>query len=860
MNNLNQNNFKSLIFIKNDNYILRDHRVHGVRIMPGVTFIDFIYEIIVEKGFHIEEIEIKDILFKQPIATSNSFDKKLELTFEYRSNFWSVIGKSQKISDEKIISDTWDENFECKVYINKEQEGKTLNIEDLKKSAKEQYDFDEAYAFARDVDINHYEFMKALGQIYKGDKYILVEMHLSSLANEYLENSLLHPAYLDASTIASIWGSRLCGISKDQTAIPMFIESFRAFNSLEESCYVYIDETTFYSSANNDIIFSNMELYGQKGCLLARFKKLGFKSIRFKGLITDLETISSNTDSMNNSEQNLDNPNNTDEFKNSTSQELGYGQDEDLKQIIKNYLEKLIADTLNIKLEQLDSSVGFYDQGLNSSDLLKIVQILENKLETKLYPTLLFEYININELSTYLFDNYREKFTISIYAENKNATRTIKDIAIIGLSGRYPMSKDLGEFWENISNGRDCIIEVPKDRWDHSKYYDSNKNNTKKTYSKWGGFIHGVDEFDPMFFNISPREAELMDPQERLFLETTWHTIEDAGYTKKELWERKVGVFVGVMYGHYQLFAAEELLKGNEIAPWGIYASIANRVSYSLNLSGPSMAVDSMCSSSLTAIHLACDSIRKEECELALAGGVNISVHPSKYIFLSQLRFMSSDGKCRSFGEGGDGYVPGEGVGAVLLKPLDKAIEDNDNIYAIIKGSALNHGGKTTGYTVPSPNAQAEVILKALKQSGVNPRTISYIEAHGTGTSLGDPIEIAGLMKAFEVFTKDKQYCSIGSVKSNIGHLESAAGIASISKVLLQMRNKKLVPSIHSDKLNPNISFKDSAFYVQHKLEDWINPVLIENGIKKRIPKDSGNKLFRGWRIKCTYRIGRIRK
>ena len=272
-------------------------------------------------------------------------------------------------------------------------------------------------------------------------------------------------------------------------------------------------------------------------------------------------------------------------------------------------------------------------------------------------------------------------------------------------------------------------------------------------------------------------------------METVWETVEDAGYTRAGLGGQTVGVFVGVMYGQYQLFGMDP---GGGI-PGSSYASIANRVSYCFNFQGPSIALDTMCSSSLTAIHLACDSIRKGESDLAVAGGVNVSIHPHKYLMLSHSKFFSSDGRCRSFGAGGDGYVPGEGVGAVLLKPLRKAVTDGDHIYAVIKGSSINHGGKTNGYTVPNPNAQAQLIGDAFKRAKVNPRTISYIEAHGTGTSLGDPIEITGLMKAFREYTPDRQFCAIGSAKSNIGHLESAAGIAGITKVLLQMRHKQLV-------------------------------------------------------------------
>jgi polyketide synthase PksN len=275
------------------------------------------------------------------------------------------------------------------------------------------------------------------------------------------------------------------------------------------------------------------------------------------------------------------------------------------------------------------------------------------------------------------------------------------------------------------------------------------------------------------------------------------------------------------MYGEYQLYGAEETLKGNPMSLTSSYASIANRVSYYFDLNGPSIALDTMCSSALTAIHLACESLYRGETDMAVAGGVNLTLHPNKYLMLSQGGFLASDGKCHSYGDGGDGYVPGEGAGVIILKPLCKAKEDGDYIYGVIKGIAANHGGRTSGYTVPNPKAQTDVILDALKKANIDPRTISYVEGQGTGTPIGDTIEIAALTKAYSQYTSDKQFCSIGSAKSNIGHLESAGGIAGITKVLLQMKYQQIVPSLHAETVNPSIKFKETPFYLQHELDEW---------------------------------------
>lgn len=417
------------------------------------------------------------------------------------------------------------------------------------------------------------------------------------------------------------------------------------------------------------------------------------------------------------------------------------------------------------------------------------------------------------------------------------------DIAIVGVSGRYPEAADLDEFWANLRAGRDCIREVPAERWDHRDYREFNGSTT----SKWGGFLDDIDRFDPLFFQISLLEAEYLDPQERLFLQCAHHALEDAGYTSDRVADRgNVGVFVAVMYQEYQLFGAQAQQRGLPVALWGSASTVANRVSYFFDFHGPSMAVDTMCSSSLTSIHLACEAIKSGQCDAALAGGVNLSPHPNKYLVLSQRNFLSSDGRCRSFGEGGDGYVPGEGVGAVLLKSLARAVADGDHIYGVIKGTALNHGGRTTGYSVPTPVAQGEVIAAALANAGVDPRALSYLEAHGTGTSLGDPIEILGLSKAFDHAGAAPQSCAIGSVKSNIGHCESAAGVAAVTKVLLQLQHEELVPSLHSDALNPHINFGRTPVRVQHEIEPWRRPTVSINGELRTMPRIAGVSSFGG--------------
>lgn len=525
---------------------------------------------------------------------------------------------------------------------------------------------------------------------------------------------------------------------------------------------------------------------------------------------------------------------------------------------VLSFVRRTLAQAFNFPVDRVGPSTPFEDLGLDSILALQAVAALEKTLGP-LPKTLLFETRSASELAERIGQVYPDRLTglaaprsdpsrvdrplsttiersiadeprasspmSSPYsggssASNAQTAAAAAEIAIVGLAGRYPGADNLAQFWDNLKNGIDSVTEVGSDRWDHGRYFDPEKGRSGKTYSKWGGFLSGVAEFDAAFFNISPREAETMDPQERLFLQCAFHTLEDAGYSRARM-GRDTGVFVGVMYTDYPLFAAEAQARGESLSYLNHPSSIANRVSHQFDFNGPSIAVDTMCSSSLTAIHLACQSILAGECTAAIAGGVNLTIHPNKYLGLAKGLFASSRGRCETFGNGGDGYVPSEGVGAILLKSLAQARHDGDRIYGIIKGSAVNHGGRTSGYSVPNPVAQQAVIARALARAGVNARAVTYLEAHGTGTALGDPIEIAGLSNAFAQQTGERGFCAIGSVKSNIGHCEGAAGIAGLTKVLLQLKHGLLVPSLHCTEVNDAIDFAATPFRVQRTLAAW---------------------------------------
>ncbi len=544
-----------------------------------------------------------------------------------------------------------------------------------------------------------------------------------------------------------------------------------------------------------------------------------------------------------------------------------------MQDLAEHHIKSVLNEILDIPCEEIGLNAQLQDYGVSSVEIMMITEELEKDFGS-LPVTLLYEYPTVDSLISFFTENHIETLeTINNKSKNESHTEgqeehsqtqnnnkrhlenddaihvsdgstsqcnygdvSDNDIAIIGISGQYPQADNLEEYWENLKNGTDCITEIPKERWDHDRYFNKRKTVHGKEYSRWGGFIRDVDMFDPLFFKISPREAFIMDPQERLLLQCVHHAIEDAGYTQDSLnhpndnskEQNNVGVYVGITTMEYQLHAAQQQMTGRHTVLSGNPASVANRISYFGNFQGPSLTLDTMCSSSITAIHIACESLRSGSSSVAIACGANLSPHPNKYMLLGQANFTSTSGRCKAFGVGGDGYVPSEGIGVVILKPLKQAIKDHDNIHGVIKATSINHGGRANSYTAPNPNSQAKVIVDAIKRSGVNPKYINYVEAHGTGTSIGDPIELSGLTKAYRQYTDESQYCAIGSVKSTIGHCESAAGIAGLTKILLQMKHKALVPSIHCDELNPGIDFEKTPFKVQRELTKWEN--IIDEG------------------------------
>jgi acyl transferase domain-containing protein/acyl-CoA synthetase (AMP-forming)/AMP-acid ligase II/acyl carrier protein len=500
-----------------------------------------------------------------------------------------------------------------------------------------------------------------------------------------------------------------------------------------------------------------------------------------------------------------------------------------------------LSQQLGLSPTEIDTSLPFAHYGLDSIHAIGLIAALEAWLGRELSPTLAYEYPTIDLLARHL-----GKLTKDARAEGSDADeRTVgaaetdggawangpddpvassdEPIAIIGIGCRFPGADGPAALWRLLCDGVDAITEVPPDRWDADAAGDPLRPASPRLRSpRWGGFLDQVDQFDPQFFDISPREAARMDPQQRLLLEVAWEAMEDAGQVPERLTGSHTGVFIGISTNDYANLQLGQLDQIDAYTGTGNALSIAaNRLSYFYDFRGPSMAIDTACSSSLVAIHLACRSLREGECTLAVAGGANVILSPALGINFSKAGVMAADGRCKVFDARADGYVRGEGAGIVVLKPLSRALADLDPIYAVIRGSATNQDGRTNGLMAPSRGSQEAVLAQAYRRAGLSPGAVDYIEAHGSGTSLGDAIEAKALTAILAEGRAPGSGCLVGSVKTNIGHLEAAAGVAGLIKVALALRHRAIPPSLHFADPNPLIPFDGLPLRVPQTLAPW---------------------------------------
>ncbi|MEO6795232.1 MAG: beta-ketoacyl synthase N-terminal-like domain-containing protein, partial [Mycobacterium sp.] len=489
---------------------------------------------------------------------------------------------------------------------------------------------------------------------------------------------------------------------------------------------------------------------------------------------------------------------------------------------INAWLVDRLSQDLELPVAEIDPAKPFAYYGLDSIHAVRLSTALEKWLSCELAPTIAYEYPSIDILSQHLARVAKNAPAGEMAAEPVERPAADEPIAIVGIGCRFPGADGPEAFWRLLSGGVDATSEVPADRWDVDAFYNPDPSVPGTAVTRRGGFLGRVDEFDYQFFGISPRESAQMDPQQRLLLEVAWEALEDAGQVPEALAGSRTGVFVGISTNDYGFLRLGQPQLVDAYTGTGNALSIAaNRLSYTFDFHGPSMSVDTACSSSLVAVDLACRSLRDGECGMALVAGVNVILSPALAINFSKARVMAPDGRCKTFDADADGYVRGEGAGAVVLKPLSRALEDNDPIYAVIRGSATNSDGRTNGLIAPSGRAQESVLTEAFRRAGLPAGAVQYVEAHGTGTSIGDAIEANALGAVLAEGRPPGSRCLVGSVKTNIGHLEAAAGVAGLIKVALSLQHRAIPASLNFTEPNPHILFDSLPLEVVQKLTPW---------------------------------------
>ncbi|MCG8411303.1 MAG: SDR family NAD(P)-dependent oxidoreductase [Bacteroidales bacterium] len=802
---------KEFVFYKSEPYV-QHHLVNGEPILLGVTFISIIIEEIREKWPDSKTLYLHNFTFEEPIRFNENDFVRLKVKFgqDEESQKFSIIYESNEYSNSVVVGKgefsldvqpaDFSETFEDKVYE------RTFNTNEI-------YNLDEH------TNIKHGDSLKTIAKAYCNRESVFSELVLKSQTSSY-NNWYIHPAYLEAAIM-----SGLLQLKKEQLKAYVPIVIKKMIVSLNQTGKVKSSRAVL-NVKNNNIINIDFTLKDKNIVLSAK----GFIGLNINHEKTELNH------STNNEQNSVSLTNNNAIIQN----------DQDLGSHIREYIrQKLVGINSEVKITD---QKNFMDMGLDSMQLLNLSQRIEEELKIELYPTLFFEYQNIIELADYFSESYSKEFSFLLpeKPDDKNSAHQIEQkidtnlhntsnlindvislkedkdaIAIIGISGLMPRSESLDDFWNKLVSMEELIEEIPRDHFDFRPYYDSRKQQPDKLYCKSGSYINNVGGFDASFFDISPLEAQTIDPQLRKLLQVLYSTIDDAGYGNK-IRGTKTGMFVGACFHDYLY---EILRSGKRVSPYdgtgNASTMLSNYPSFIFDLQGPSLTVDTACSSSLVALHLGCTSILNGECDMAFVSGTNLLLSPWHYLYFCSSGILSSTGRCRSFDKRADGYVPGEAVITLMLKPLSKAKKDKDHIHAVIKGSAISHGGYTPALTAPSVKRETDVIVSAWKKAGINPADIGFIEAHAGGTQLGDPIEVNATKNAFSAMKAEGVNCAISSIKASIGHTEGSAGLAGITRAIYAMKND-LIPAMPEFKeLNPAIKLEGSGLYINKEHVKW---------------------------------------
>ncbi|MCL2719604.1 MAG: SDR family NAD(P)-dependent oxidoreductase, partial [Lachnospiraceae bacterium] len=791
-----------LRFIKSANPYITDHKVYNKPIMLGVTYCGAGIEQAIMNYSDDRMIRLSKFLFHAPLVFEKEDTAKITIKKKEETGQYFV--------EVKLISE--DKSFEAASYILKEV------IEDIDKEPKfcaESFQKEsgqiilkeQIYSKMKTVQVDFGPSLRTVEKAWVKGEEVLCELKNHLPEEEY---NGISPVFLDGAIVGSLSPFT---IKEEKPFIPIMIHELIYYGQKRAVKYSH----SRLKKMNSQIVVLDIILYDEDGISLVKMSDLTLKKAEKINSYPVEEAYHAIGESVHATGE----PVHITKVSAHATEEPAYTAEEYLKNIISKEIKTNSAD--------IDYSRNFLEMGLNSKQLISMVEEIEKDLGLELYPTFFFEYQNIDEAGVYLSERAGDRFNNAKEVmlkeaekpEKKIEEKPEKDIAIIGMQGKFSESDDLNIFWDNLIKGNDLIEEIPLDHFDYRPWFSEDMHAPDMTYSKWGSFIRDVDKFDADFFHIAPGEAEAMDPQLRLLLQVIYSTAEDAGVIKT-IRGTKTGVYVGACFQDY---SSEMGKTGKAVEPYdgsgNAQTMYANRPSFFFDLKGPSLAVDTACSSSLVAIHLACKALQNGECEMAFAAGVNLLLSSWHYRYFSSIQALSPKGRCHTFDEKADGYVPGEGIAAILLKPLNAAVRDGDRIHCVIKGSAVNHGGYTPSITAPSMKLEARVVMDAWENAGIRPETLGYIEAHGTGTKLGDPIEINALKEAFANYTNKEQFCAIGSAKAHIGHTEGTAGIAGVIKAALSLENKMIPAMPAFQKLNPFINLEHSPLYINQEPIKW---------------------------------------
>jgi acyl transferase domain-containing protein/SAM-dependent methyltransferase len=812
-------------------FFLADHRIEGRRLLPGVAYLEMAREAVARAAGEGRSgaVRLRNVVWLRPFAVGQSsagLQIRLFPAGGEEIGFEIYSGPPGSVEEETV-------HAQGTAILGVTAEAPRLDVSALAaRYGAGTYPAEKCYSAFAARGIEYGAGHRGIEALHVDADGVLAKLSLPSAVAETGDDFILHPSLLDSALQATI-GFTLAGAGEGaaRPALPFELQDVEIHGSCTASMWAVARQS---SAAGGEARIGryDIDLCDQSGSLRVRLRGLAMR--RAGGTAEELPEAVDETPLA------------------AVAVDAG-----DLCRKVRSALTQAVSRLLRCRIEDLDPDVELGELGFDSIAFTELTAQLNEDYGLELTPTVFFEHPTLEKLSRHLARTHQE--VMAAHLSPRQAAQpvagTVKEspagrverrsrffprsrggaagpeapepIAIIGMSGRFPMAGDVEELWENLLSGRDCISEIPPQRWDwRAVYGDPGEEN--RTTVKWGGFIAGIEEFDPLFFHISPREAQLMDPQQRLLMIYIWKAIEDAGYSASSLSGSNTGIFVGTGLSDYGRLIAQSNVPIEGYTATGTVASVGpNRMSYFLNLHGPSEPVETACSSSLVAIHRAVSAMRSGECEMAIVGGVNTILTPDLHISFEKAGMLSADGRCKTFSDRADGYVRSEGVGVLFLKKLRAAEEAGDHIYGVILGSAENHGGRTGSLTAPSPQAQAELLKRAYTEAAVDPASVSYIEAHGTGTELGDPIEVDGLKAAFRDLYRSRGaeplagHCGLGSVKSNVGHLELAAGVVGVIKVLLQMKHRTLVRSLHCDTVNPYIQLEGSPFYIVRETMEW---------------------------------------